>query len=79
MGRSGIEQYLYMMEQAFDSPEGWHSLMQNLRDVKHDEWDWLPEGATRSVRRIAQHCGARYMYANHMFGDRSMRCDYENL
>ncbi len=73
MGRSGIEQYLYMMDQAFESSEGWHSLMQNLRDVREDEWDWVPEGAKRSIRQIARHCGARYMYANHMFGDRSMR------
>lgn len=73
MGRTGIEQYLYMMDQAFASQEGWHSLMKNLASVRDDEWVWVPEGAKRSIRQIAEHCGARYMYANHMFGDRSMR------
>ncbi len=73
MGREGIEQYLYMMDQAFDSPVGWHSLMKNLGAVKDDEWDWVPEGGTRSIADLAEHCSARYMYANHMFGDRTMR------
>jgi hypothetical protein len=47
MSRAGIEQYLYMMEQAFDASEGWHSLMKNLGDVREDEWDWVP-GASRA-------------------------------
>lgn len=72
MGREGIEQYLYMMDRAFDSQDGWHSLMKNLGAVKDDEWDWVPERGKRSIGELAEHCGARYMYANHAFGDRTM-------
>ena len=43
MGREAIEQYLYMMNQAFDSKDGWHSLMKNVEAVQHDEWDWVPD------------------------------------
>lgn len=73
MGREGIEQYLYMMDRAFESQDGWHSLLKNLGAVKDDEWDWVPDGGKRSIGKIAEHCGARYTYANHAFGDRTMR------
>ena len=72
MGREGIGQYLYMMDQAFDSNDGWHSLMKNVEAVRDDDWGWVPEGGKRSIARIVRHCGARYMYSNHMFGDRAM-------
>jgi uncharacterized damage-inducible protein DinB len=72
MSRAGIEQYLYMMDRAFDGQDGWHSLLKNLGAVKDDEWGWVPDGAKRSIAELAEHCGARYMYENHMFGDRTM-------
>jgi hypothetical protein len=73
VSRSGIEQYLYMMDRAFDAPDGWHSLLKNIAAVKDGDWDWVAEGGKRSIRAIAIHCGAIYMWENHVFGDGSMR------
>jgi hypothetical protein len=72
MGRTGIEQYLYMLDRAFDAPDGWHSLLKNVEGVRGDDWDWVAPGGRRSIRQIAGHCGAIYMWENHVFGDGSM-------
>ncbi len=72
MGREGIEQYLYMMDDAFADTSRWHSVLKNLASVRESEWEWVPEGARRSVRDLAEHCGAKHMYQNHAFGDRTM-------
>lgn len=71
MGRTGIEQYLYMMDQAFEAQAGWHSLMKNLGSVRDDDWLWVPDGAKRCIKEIAMHLSARLMYENHGFGDGS--------
>jgi hypothetical protein len=41
MGRSGIGQLLYLLDEAFEGNEE-HSLLGNLRTVTPDDWLWLP-------------------------------------
>jgi hypothetical protein len=75
MSRTGIEQYVFMLDQAFDAPGGWHSLLKNIEPVRGDDWDWVAPGGKRTIRQIAGHCGAIYMWENHVFGDGSMKWD----
>jgi hypothetical protein len=75
MSRTGIEQYVFMLDQAFESPDGWHSLLRNIDPVRGDDWDWVAPGGKRSIRQIAGHCSAIYMWENHVFGDGSMNWD----
>src|SRR5262245_18988137 len=81
MGRSGIEQLLYMMDKAFDhdpSWGNWQSFLVNLESVKDAEWLWVPEQGQRSIFDIVQHVGmCKYVYDSHAFGDGSMRWDRE--
>jgi hypothetical protein len=75
MSRLGIEQYVFMLDQAFEAPDGWHSLLRNIEPVRGDDWDWVAPGGKRTIRQIAGHCGAIYMWENHVFGDGSMKWD----
>jgi hypothetical protein len=75
MSRAEIEQLLYLMDEAFrDNP--WHSLMNNLKNVRDDDWEWLAPDGKRSILHIVQHVGyGKRIYENHAFGDRSMSWD----
>ena len=77
MGRSGIEQLLYMMDRSFDADASfgtWHSFLVNLADVRDEDWLWRPESGERSIFDIVQHVGeCKYVYDNFAFGDESMR------
>jgi hypothetical protein len=72
MPRTAIEQLLYQMDEAFrDNP--FHSLLNNLKNVQEDGWEWLPPGGVRTILHIVQHVGyAKSMYENHAFGDGSL-------
>ena len=71
----GVEQLLYLLDQAFEGSKE-HALLANLRSVTDDDWLWLPPGGDRSAFDIVQHTGeCKYTYENHAFGDRSMRWD----
>lgn len=74
MSRVGIEQYLYLLDQAFESSTTQeHGLLTNLASVSDDEWLWVPGGGQRSMAEIAEHVGeCMFMYADHGFGDGSM-------
>jgi hypothetical protein len=76
MGRSGIEQLLYMMDRSFttDTSFGtWHSFLINLGDVRDEDWEWVPEGGERSIYQIVRHVGESiYAYDSQAFGDGSM-------
>jgi hypothetical protein len=75
MGRSGIEQLLYVMDQAFESDIG-ESLMGNLASVPDDLWLWASPEGRRTIFELVSHLGeCKYVYDNHAFGDRSMRWD----
>jgi uncharacterized damage-inducible protein DinB len=68
----GIEQLVYMLDQAFDGNDE-HSLLGNLRNVSVEDWTWKASPEGRSIRRIVEHAGvAKHLYANHLFGDASM-------
>jgi hypothetical protein len=79
MGRSGIEQLLYMMDRCFDPAPSfgtWHAFLVNLADIKDDDWCWVPDGGQRSIFEIVQHAGmVKYDYDNKMFGDGLMDWD----
>ena len=78
MSKAGIEQLLYLMDEAFDAqgPHGEHSLLVNLRSLHDDDWQWLPPGGGRSIFDIVRHAGeCKYVYDNHAFGDATMRWD----
>lgn len=75
MGDAGVQQLLYLMDQAFDGNRD-HSLLSNLGSVGEDDWLWLPPGGGRSIFDLVQHVGeCKFVYANHAFGDASMRWD----
>ncbi len=75
MARAGIEQLLYMMDEAFEG-NGEHSLLANLRSVQDGDWHWTPPGGGRTILDLVQHVGeCKYVYDNHAFGDGTMRWD----
>jgi hypothetical protein len=61
-----------MLDRALDDPDGWHSFAMNVDGVRGDDWDWVAPGGKRSIRRIAGHLAAVYMWENQVFGDGSM-------
>jgi uncharacterized damage-inducible protein DinB len=72
--RGGIENALYLMEEAFrgvgieESNES-QALLSNLASVAPDQWRALPAGAARSIGDIANHVGAcKIMYDDYAFG-----------
>lgn len=68
---SNLEQYLYLLDQAFDGGR-WHSLLGNLTDVSPADWEWRPSDAARSIRQIVEHVGeCKVMYESYAFGDGS--------
>lgn len=74
MSRAGVEQLLYLLDEAFEGTG--HSLLANLHSVRDDDWFWLPLGGGRCIFDIVQHVGeCKYVYDNHAFGDGSMRWD----
>ena len=75
MSHVGIEQLLYMLNEAFQG-NGEHSLLANTKSLDAGDWDWRPEHGERSAFDIVQHVGeCKYVYDNHAFGDASMRWD----
>ena len=69
MATAGLDQYLYLLDDAFEGGR-WHSLLGNLTEVPGADWETVPSGGSRSVRSIAQHVGeCKRMYESHAFGD----------
>jgi uncharacterized damage-inducible protein DinB len=67
-----MKQLLALMDWAFDGA-GWESLVGNLRSTRPDDWEWRPDGGSRSIRDIVRHVGAcKLMYENHAFGDATL-------
>ena len=76
MGRAVVEQFLYLMDQAFEE-DGEHSLLRNLASVPQEAWLWVPSNGSRSIRQIVGHVGAcKFMYDNFAFGDARMTWDH---
>ncbi len=71
MTRPRIDELVRILNRSFDDSS--HSLLANLATVTEKEWDVLPQGARRSIRKMTAHVGwAKYIYANHSFHDASM-------
>ena len=67
MTRVLLDHVIWDMGQAFDM------LFNNLKDLREDDWDYVPEGGARSIRAIVGHvASSKLMYDNHAFGDASM-------
>ena len=75
MGRAGIEQWLWALDEAFESDRA-HPLVANLASLKDEDWVWVPPGGGRTIFDIICHVGESiYVYDNWAFGDCSMRWD----
>jgi hypothetical protein len=62
-----LDHVLWDMGQPFDM------LFANLKDLRDDDWVWVPPGGARSIRAIVGHVAScKIMYDNHAFGDASM-------
>ena len=71
MARHRIDELVRILDRSFDDSA--HSLLANLATVTEQEWDALPQGAKRSIRRMTWHVGLfKFIYANHGFHDASM-------
>lgn len=71
--RDRVRVYEHLMREAFEAGE-WGSLLGNLASVPAEAWEWVPDGGARSIRSIVWHVGVcKAMYANHAFGDASLR------
>jgi uncharacterized damage-inducible protein DinB len=72
MGRAALDEYRYLMDEAF-AGDDWHSLMTNVKAVGPDEWLWVPQGGTRPIGEMVSHvAGCKNMYRDHAFGPATM-------
>jgi uncharacterized damage-inducible protein DinB len=75
MSRAAVDLLLYQMDEAFSGPQ-WSSLLENLREVTLEDWQWLPAGGTRSIREMVRHIGAcKVMYQEFAFGQGNLWWD----
>ena len=73
MTGAAVETLLYLMDEAFQGSDHEQDLLANLRNVRPEDWLWLPPGGARPIAAIVGHVGAcKYAYDNHMFGDATM-------
>ena len=81
MTRSAIDQVEFMMDSAFEGDptrpdQSWHAVLVNLGSLTQDDWDWIPPGGKRTVRRLLLELGScKYVCDNQAFGDGSMSWD----
>lgn len=69
MSRAAVEQFLYMMDEAFEAHDE-HSLLRNLGSLRQDNWLSMPPGGRGFARQIVGHVAAcKYMYDNQAFGE----------
>lgn len=67
MSRILLDHMIWDIGQAYDA------LFANLKDLRDDDWDWIPAGGARSITGIVGHVASnKTMFGNHAFGDASM-------
>ena len=72
MARTALDEYLYLMENAF-AGDDWHSLMSNLKDIEPEDWLWTPPRGARPIAEMVSHLAAcKNMYRDHAFGDATL-------
>lgn len=73
MARVALDQYLYLLDEAF-SGDDWHSLLSNLKDLELADWLWVPAGGARPIAEMVSHLAAcKNMYRDHAFGGATMK------
>ena len=78
MSRTAIEQLVFMMDSAFEGDparpdQSWHAVLVNLNSVKPEDWDWIPPGGKRTIRRLLLELGqCKYVCDSQAFGDGSI-------
>ena len=69
MTRTAIPHLEALLNRSFDG-DNTQSLLGNLEDVQPDDWDWLPDGAERTIRDIFEHAAvAKHIYTAFLFSD----------
>ena len=81
MGRTAIDEYLYLMDCAFAGDaampgRSWHAFLVNLASIPRDDWEWAPPNGNRTVLQFIEEVGGgKYVYDSQAFGDRSIHWD----
>ena len=76
---SGVQELLYLLDEAFAGPgieESGESqaLLTNLETVDERTWRAVPSGAVRTVEAMVLHVGScKVMYDDYAFGDRRLQ------
>jgi hypothetical protein len=82
VSRTGIEQVVFMMDSAFEGDparpdQSWHAVLVNLKSLHPEDWDWVPPGGKRTVRRLVLGLAScKYVCDSKAFGDGSV--DWSN-
>jgi len=64
MSRAVLDHIIWEMGQGFET------LFSNLKDLRPEDWAWVPPGGARSIAAIVGHvASSKVMYDNHAFGD----------
>jgi hypothetical protein len=77
--RTATDTLVWLIHDAFEGdPE--HSLMSNLRDLRDEDWSFVPPGGRRSIADILEHVGwCKWMYEDYAFGAASLQGDQPPL
>jgi hypothetical protein len=74
-----IDTLCWLIENAFGGDDS-HSLLNNLVNIREEDWTALPPGGGRSIADILEHVGwCKWMYEDYAFGSSSMRGDQPPL
>lgn len=72
MVRAALDQYLYLLDEAFAGDDR-HSVITNIRGLALDDWLWVPPGGARPIAEMVSHLAAcKNVYGDHAFGDATM-------
>jgi len=78
MSRAAIEEYLYLMDCAFEGDpampgRSWHAFLVNLASIPREDWEWAPPNGNRTVLQFVEEIGGtKYVYESQAFGDGSI-------
>jgi uncharacterized damage-inducible protein DinB len=74
-GRTAVETLAWLIEDAFEGDPR-HSLLANLRALRDEDWQVVPDGGGRSIADMVEHVGwCKWMYEDYAFGTASLRGD----
>jgi len=69
MTRAVVAQLEALLRRSFDGANT-QSLMQNISDVRPEDWDWVPPDGRRSIRAIFDHVSiAKHIYTEFLFSE----------